>query len=44
MVSFSPITPLIERKECVALMKLAIVSLASPTCSTWGFKDQPLTS
>ena len=29
MISSSPDTPLIERKECVAPMKLAIVSMAS---------------
>lgn len=38
MISFSPETPIIEFKECVALMRLATVSLASSVSSTWNFE------
>lgn len=37
MISSSLITPLRERKECVAPMKLAIVSVASSQQLTFGY-------
>ena len=44
MISSSLVTPSRERKECVALMKLAIVSVASSQQSTYIFSKSAFCS